>query len=766
MGGRSSSTVIGYRYFMGMHMVICHGPVDSVSQILVGERLAWSGSVTSTQRININEPDLFGGEKKEGGIQGDVDIDFGDSNQGQNDYLQAQLGTDIPAFRGVLGLVLRQVYVTAMTRYPKPWWVRVRRIPGRDWYPATAEIGSGAANGAHIIYETLTNPDWGLGLPTSRIDDTSFRAAADVLLSESFGLSLEFSRQSTVEDFIVIILTHIAGVLYTSPITGQFILRLIREPTQTELDNAPVLNASNIQSLNRFERPSFAEMINEVVLNYRPRGATRDSTITVQDLASIQAEEAVVTQTVQFPGIDNATIAGRVAQREIRQYSTPLARFNFTINRVGYDLSPGDIVKFSWPEYGVVDLVARVFAVDYGDLQNGQIIIDATEDIYSLPSTSYINTQESLWEDPVTDPVAVPFFKLFELPYYNIENDFDPGDVSAFDQFTTFMQVGAGVPPSASASYQLWRSPDTNINNYEFDLSGVYTPSALITNALTIPTSSTPEVIDLNSITGFLNNIADGTYAFINDEVIVIDTFDSVNSQMTIRRGALDTIPQAHSAGDRVYFMESNSTWSSQLVGNPTDSPSSPSLLEYARLLTQTDIGLLDINSATAGNLGLVSRQTRPFPPSQVQIDGVFFPIARAQLLTEDLVISWKSKNRLLQTIKPLSDFYQGVTEAPESNVTFVLNIYDENDTLIHTENIAGTATDTYSFTYTAAAEQTDSGLTGRLNNSLRIELYATREDTIDGTPTTIESLQRFDHTFDRTGYGYQYGNYYGGGDY
>ena len=116
--GSKSSVTIGYKYYLGAHRVICHGPVDSVQEIVVGDRTAWSGNVTASQQIYVNSPELFGGEKKEGVVQGYVDIMMGESNQGRNSYLQSKLGTVIPAFRGVLSLVLRKVYMCAMSPYP------------------------------------------------------------------------------------------------------------------------------------------------------------------------------------------------------------------------------------------------------------------------------------------------------------------------------------------------------------------------------------------------------------------------------------------------------------------------------------------------------------------------------------------------------------------------------------------------------------------------------------------------------------------------
>jgi len=33
---------IGYRYGLGMHLALCHGPVDAIREILVDRRTAWA----------------------------------------------------------------------------------------------------------------------------------------------------------------------------------------------------------------------------------------------------------------------------------------------------------------------------------------------------------------------------------------------------------------------------------------------------------------------------------------------------------------------------------------------------------------------------------------------------------------------------------------------------------------------------------------------------------------------------------------------------
>lgn len=113
-------------------------------------------SVSGTAgRIMIDKPELFGGDTREGGIVGEVDILDGDPDQVENDYLQSILGDDIPAWRRVATLVFRHVYLQ-MQPYLKPIRFEVQRIyktsDGSDqWYSAKAGIVTGTGDSATTL---------------------------------------------------------------------------------------------------------------------------------------------------------------------------------------------------------------------------------------------------------------------------------------------------------------------------------------------------------------------------------------------------------------------------------------------------------------------------------------------------------------------------------------------------------------------------------------------------------------------------------------
>jgi hypothetical protein len=725
--GSSKKQTVGYRYYLGMHLAICHGPVDAVTEIQVGERQAWSGNLAASGRINLAAPELFGGEKREGGVSGAVDVAFGEATQAPNDYLQAKVGTPQPAYRGILGLILRQVYIAANNPYIKPWAIRVKRC-FRGWYPTKAEI-NGAANPAHILYECLTNAAWGMGYPSASIDDASFRAAADTLAAEGFGLNLIWLQQSKIEQFVREVLDHIGGVLTTSPSTGRFVLKLVRADYAVE--NLPVLDPTNVLELESFQRAAWGETTNELVLVYTKPDTFKDTSITVQDLANIQAQGAVVSQTRRYPGITSDSLAARVALRDLAAVSTPLAKVRLKVNRKAWNLYPADVFKLVWPPLGIEGLVMRIAAIDGGTLTQGAISIDAVEDVFGLPAASYTAPQPPGWVDPVPAPSAASPRRLVEAPYWDIARTMSAAELAYLDATDCFLQTLGGRPAPGAINYEI-HSKTSSASTYNERGQAEFAPHAVLASdtgqAVTGTLTYHSEVdIDL---------VAVGSYAYLNDEAVAITAINSAARTLTVNRGVLDTVPVGHAAGSRIWFADG-------FQGiDPTEYAVGETV--NARLLTVTGKGTLALTSAPTDSLAMNRRQNRPYPPGNLKINGAAYP----SVVKGDLAIGWSHRDRLSQTVSLTVQSAGNI--GPESGVTYTLRIYGEAGSLRRTySGLTGT-----SQTYTLANDEADSGL-GRPNAQLRIELEANRSG--------VTSLQKHSVSFERAGYGLHYDKYYGG---
>ena len=410
------SNDMGFKYYLGMHFGICHGPVNKISRISIAEKTAWTGSITSSATAVVTQGKLFGGSKREGGWIGNFDFEFGGPTQVTNTYLTAAIGGSLPAYRGILGCVFHAVddpvlghmneggYV-GTTPYIKGVSFRVSRTTaGWDndscWYSAKATIDTDHANPAHIVYEAMTNPEWGMGLPVGLMNDTAWRAAADTLYSEGFGLSLIWNQQTTVEDFCQQILDHIGGMVVFHLETGTYELRLIRGGY--DAGTLPLFDESNVVKLAKREIRGWGETVNEVALVYTDHDTGKDTSIVVQDLANI-ALQGRIAETVQLPGIRDPDIAAAVAQRELISRATPMALLTMDVNRDAWDTSQGDLFRLSWDAYGLTEVVFRVLKITKGSLEDGTITIDALQDVYGVDAGVYVVNPDADAEPTTTE---------------------------------------------------------------------------------------------------------------------------------------------------------------------------------------------------------------------------------------------------------------------------------------------------------------------------------------------------------------------------
>lgn len=712
---------VGYWYYMGMHLGLCHGPVDEISKIEADDKEAWTGSQSASGYFYINKPELFGGESKDGGLSMGVNVCMGESTQQKNSYLVSKLGSVIPAFRGICALVTSG-YITANTTYIKPWAVTLKRIKkgwknNTVWYEEKANIGIDM-NPAHIIYECLTNDAWGMGYSTSAIDNDNFIYAADYLYNESFGLSLMWNQQSTIQQFIQIICDHIGAVLKVDPITGKFQLKLIR--ADYDPDDLVIFNQTNIVELQSFQRAGWGETVNEVTIVYTDPDTRKETSTTVHDLANIQAQGQVVNQKTNYTGICRHDLASKVAMRDLISRSTPLSKLKFTVNRTAWNLVQGDVFKFTWSKLGINNLILRVMSVSTGTLENGLITVDAVEDVFGLPSVSYAANQGNQWQNPTQDAIASPLRKFVEATYYDIATTMTSADLAATDPNEGYAVMYAKGYSNVALNYLL-KTRISGVGDYVEVNNAPHCPTAYAWSfdALEEYTTTT-----INNIVGDLSRFVIGNYLICDDEYMRVDVIDTINNEITVARGVLDTVPQLHDANAPIYFAE----------GFGAVDPTAYVAGEHiqAKVITRTNSSILDIDDAPVDTLTINARHYKPYPPAKIRINTSFNP----SFVISKIIITWKHRNRLQQTVDILAQDDDSVT--PEAGTTYTINIYKNllvSPVLCRTlTGLTGT-----SYTYPINEEFADCG--GAVSY-LTVEIFSVR----DG----IESWQKHRFTFER----------------
>lgn len=290
-----------------------------------------------------------------------------------------------------------------------------------------------AMNPAHIIYECLTNRVWGRGLSASKLDLNSFLAAADALHAEKFGLCLKWTRKDSIENFIQGVIDHIGATLYVSRTTKLYTMKLIRG--NYNLNDLPLFDTeSGILSISDASVASIGSTVNAVQVKYHDWENDEERTVSVKNAAAIVAAGGIVNQvTRDFPGIPVASLALRVAQRELRAVSTALRKFTITMDRRGEDFAPGDVFAIQDPKRGIPKMAVRVGRVEDGTLLDGKITLTVVQDVFTLPATTMAADVPSTWVPPNNTP-CIDQQRVFEAPYFLMVRTMSKADLDYVGQ--------------------------------------------------------------------------------------------------------------------------------------------------------------------------------------------------------------------------------------------------------------------------------------------------------------------------------------------
>lgn len=517
-------------------------------------------------------------------------------------------------------------------------------------------------NPAHILYDLHTHPFAGMGWPTAQMDDAQYRSAADVFFTEGFGLSFPPAASSRRRERIREIEEHTDSVCRLSS-TGKFQVVPIR--ADYDPDALTTWTDANIKAIEDNESVGYGELTGRVAVAYTDYLTGKTATTAfVTNPTTIRAQAGVANPVViSYPGIRNPALAARVRDRELRKRSQPLKAFTVLLDRSDVTVERGDVRKISSTRYGYSGVIVRVIAVNRGRLQDRLMKIRVVEDVFGLPASSYTTPAESLWVEPDATPSAITVQDALEIPYHWARAALGDAEVATLADTDGFGRPLAQTPQPLATGFDMWGriSPSDYVEiNDDLEFFDTATLSAALDQS-SATLAITGSNIDTETVEpGDLIMVGTGAAA----EWMRI-TGGDLTASITVDRAILDTTPQEHAIGARVWVMppEFNLFDASRYSNGDT--------VDY-KLLTRTSSGVLAIGSATAVSVTMDSRQARPYPPAGLAINGAGYPVALSGALT----VQWVSRNRVTQypTVYGQSE----ATVAAEAGVTYNAYAYDD----------------------------------------------------------------------------------------
>jgi len=682
----STRDVVGYRYSVALQLGWCYGPVKDITRlwwnkddifydIADGDPIINSSNSTLTKR-NLN---FFAGAPGSSTVPAVWDgfsltweWKLGTFNQTAATYYTLSgdqtINAQIPTYPGIcysmnlefpVNLVtggLANSYVGNSGKVP-PISAEISRFPNGIGLTGTMEEVNGAdANPACILYEILTNADWGLGVPAIEVDTASFVTAGTALFGEGNGYTNLIDVKEDILNLIRGVEEHMDGILFKSPTAGKWQIKLFR--TDYKLLNLFAVNEDNIIEVSTFTRGTWEGTTNQVTVKFKDREDNyKETSAFSQDMANeFIVQSAVVTEKV-FPGCKNRSLANKLAWRTLRTLSFPLAQGAIIVDRTASSVSPGQVLRFTNAALGITDMAIRVKEVDFGNILEGSIRIEFAEDIFYDAAPTFADPQDTTWTDPgLGDLQAIPAAEQFiiEAPRGIIMRD----DGSATDDASKIFCVtrrqtaesfvfgvqatstdgineGAYTQEISSASFAFIGSLTVAI-----DPGGQYVGSipeiqidALPSTALDIE-GSFGTIVNPDDLGTDLSQLCyiDGTNG--GEFILVTSSGPGIGGDVTLNdvyRGVLDSVQQRHEAGDPVWMIFLSGTVSFSEVVNG----------EYAhiRLGPAAYFGNIDPQDAAVTEVAIqmTQRALRPIPPSEYKVNTVRYPssVAFGSYLTE-----------------------------------------------------------------------------------------------------------------------------------
>lgn len=529
-------------------------------------------------------------------------------------------------------------------------------------------------NPIHKIREILTDYT-AMNKPESDVNDENFMFAADRIWDEGLGISWAIQEKSCKEA-IDELLYHIEAGIRVNRQTGKYEIVLFRDDL-LNLDDAMQFDESNIKNFSR-EVANQDDLVNVLNVKHYDRDNIKQSSFNVYENGNLMSNgNQEITQAVDFPYFTNRRNAELVANWKLKQLSTPSWKGSFTTGKYeARKLNKYDVIKLSWINAGFVDMPVRIMKIGLGDGRDNTVSIDWVEVIpYSSLNYQSINVDQPT---SVVLPAQPNLSKVFEMPYFEAVQNFGQTQTDAElvnNPDLGYLMIASKRPQNNSLNALLYT-----------DSGSGYIQQNVINYCPTLTLDQNIDYLDTSFAVKNVDSIGGaeiGSCLIVDNEIMVYQSFDATTKIITVKRGALDTIPAKHNLNANAFFYDAYPYYdTTQYVDGE---------VVNAVSLTTTPSSILSIGDADILPLEINARAIRPYPPANIKINNSYY-LAESPI-ADDLVISWVHRNRLQQTGGSILG-WTDATVTKETGVTYSIQLLESGVVLL-----SQTGIDSNSFT-------------------------------------------------------------------
>ena len=252
-------------------------------------------------------------------------------------------------------------------------------------------------NPAAIVYDILTNKQWGLGIDSGKIDTDSFNyVAGKFVTGRLYGLNFVLNDLTTGKDILDRI--REAADVFLFEENDTFYLKLLYDAEATSVltitdDDTTGVSVSR-QTWKQIDNVFEGEYI-EPQLNYEKK------TLIVRNEAAIfNADGIERKKKIDLTMFISPSVASQRLNEIMQRESVPKISASFNVGRSAYALRPGDLVTWTNTEYAISGIF-RVIEVGIGTLDDMSITVSVIQAFEDLWDGNYNTENAAAGEVPI-----------------------------------------------------------------------------------------------------------------------------------------------------------------------------------------------------------------------------------------------------------------------------------------------------------------------------------------------------------------------------
>jgi len=476
----------------------------------------------------------------------------------------------------------------------------------------------------NVIYEILTNPEWGRKQPASSIDQGNFVAVAEVLRLEGNGWSGILDRPTRTGDVVRELERQMDGVLVFNWLIKKWQITLAR--ADYVVANLPLIDDSVATKVLDYSRSTWADTANQVKVQFKSRARVYEGSYGLaQDTANVRVQGGrLVPSTATFPGVKDEALANAIAWRGLRVQSYPLSRARIEVDRSFYAILPGAVVAWTSERYGFIRLPMRVARVNLGTIQSNGIVLDLVQDVFLAAAGLY-----GIPPPPgggIRSDNLLAFIKttVFEAPRALTRRGGEGDDI-------TRIWCGAerrGIESGFVIFYDTAATPDYVDSGAVYSLLHVCTldvqrlRGALTIASMSITAQSAAEKTEILAAMTTGTAVEIGTdlrnLIRIGDEYMLVTSAVSgagfTITLDTVYRAVADSVQGDHAALAEVWILHSG--------GGLTNASFDSGTVVDVKLQPFSRLGELVLTAISPTNLTMANRLRRAYPPGRISLNG------------------------------------------------------------------------------------------------------------------------------------------------